>query len=468
MNQSKTIISDFTNQAAEDFYLFVNKNEQNISDESLLSFIYPITNTEIIPKINSINNKYDEFLFFEKFDERYSFIAINCLIKLAENAQNIISLEQEVSTLKSRTIHNWSEHNVDKIPIITGGIKFNPSKSSQEWDSFRDVHFFIPQMILLRNGNKYFLVYNHLQKPNQSIKEILDEFIASVFSFLDLENEKQSDQNIAERNGTPSIKEKSLWSDLVTEAKNKLDPNFKKIVLSRRIELAVRNGVDWSNSFRDLEKRFPNCYLFMLKSKRGNFFGASPEKFISVQNGRIEIDALAGSAAGDSLNVETELLNKKNIKEHKYVIDFINDAIANYVSDIHTDSNPQIKKLKNVQHLYTKISANLTDKQNVLSLIDSMFPTPAVCGLPKNKAIETINKIEKFDRGLFSGLIGWIDLEMNCEFAVAIRSALCNSKKLFLYAGAGIVEESIPEEEYIETEMKLNTILNLFDEQNKG
>ena len=89
----------------------------------------------------------------------------------------------------------------------------------------------------------------------------------------------------------------------------------------------------------------------------------------------------------------------------------------------------------------------------------------AVCGLPKQIARETINEIEKFDRGLFSGLIGWIDINFNCEFAVAIRSALYNKGELHLYAGAGIVEESIPEEEFIETEMKFNTILKLFNEQ---
>ena len=76
-----------------------------------------------------------------------------------------------------------------------------------------------------------------------------------------------------------------------------------------------------------------------------------------------------------------------------------------------------------------------------------------------------VRKLEKFDRGLYSGLIGWISLEMNCEFAVAIRSALCKDEKLYIYAGAGIVEESDPKEEFFETELKFKTILNLFDEQ---
>ena len=261
---------------------------------------------------------------------------------------------------------------------------------------------------------------------------------------------------------------KSQWKKIVTRVKQKLDSNLKKIVLSRRLELLINDDIDWTKMFSELETTFSNCYLFLFKSNNAVFFGASPEKFLSVCNNNIEIDALAGSAPGNSTDIESELRNSKNIKEHKYVIDFISEAISEYAEDIRVDTSPQIKKLKNVQHLYTKINAKLNRDRNVLGLIDSMFPTPAVCGLPKQIARKTINEIEKFDRGLFSGLIGWIDINFNCEFAVAIRSALYTKNKLHLYAGAGILEESIADEEYSETELKFNTILNLFHEQNKG
>jgi len=161
-------------------------------------------------------------------------------------------------------------------------------------------------------------------------------------------------------------------------------------------------------------------------------------------------------------------LNTKNIKEHQCVINFIEDAIAEYATKITSDKNPQIKELSNVHHLYTKIRAKLNSKTDTFRLLESLYPTPAVCGLPKLKAMNAINEIESFDRGLYSGLIGWFDLSLNCEFAVAIRSALYKNGKLYLYAGAGIVKESDPEEEYSETELKFKTILNLFYEQSTG
>ena len=467
MNTAKTNIKD-TSQAANDLYSFISRNKQKILDGSVVSFVLPVNKINLIEKLNLIEDNYEEFFFSEKFEEGYSFAALNCLIELAPNENDILSLEHDISKLKSQLVSNWSDYNLNNIPIISGGIKFNSKKSSDEWKDFRTIHFFIPQIIIFQKEDETFLIYNYQANSKIDFKNILNDFTQSVSAIFNLDTEETVKKNIANQTNGEIKDYKSLWNTIITEAKKKLNRELKKIVLSRKIELLVKDDLDWTQMFRELETSFSNCYLFMLKSKEAAFFGASPEKFLSVRDDKIEIDALAGSAPGNSIDVESELLNKKNIKEHKYVIDFISEAISEYAHEIRVDRSPQIKKLKNVQHLYTKINAKLNEDRNVLSLIDSMFPTPAVCGLPKQIARETINEIEKFDRGLFSGLIGWIDINFNCEFAVSIRSALYKKGEIHLYAGAGIVEESIPEEEYDETEMKFNTIINLFNEQNKG
>ncbi|GEM_PF-960414 len=467
MNTAKTKFTN-TSQAAKDLYSFISKNEQNISDDSVVSFALPVNKINLIAKLNLINDNYDELFFFEKFDEGYSFVALNCLIKLSSNKKDILSLGHDISKIKSQLVSNWSDYNINNIPIVSGGIKFDSEKSSEEWNDFRAIHFFVPQIIILQKEDETFLIYNFQANSKISNENIIINFTHLVSAIFNLDNEGTVKKNITYESNGETNNYKTLWNTIVTEAKNKLDHDLKKIVLSRKIELLVKDEIDWTQMFRELETTFPNCYLFMVKSNGAVFFGASPEKFLSVHDNNIEIDALAGSASGNSTDIESELLNKKNIKEHKYVIDFIGEAISEYAHDIRVDTSPQIKKLKNVQHLYTKINARLNEDRNVLNLIDSMFPTPAVCGLPKQIARETINEIEKFDRGLFSGLIGWIDINFNCEFAVAIRSALYKKGELHLYAGAGIVEESVPEEEYDETEMKFHTILNLFHEQNKG
>jgi menaquinone-specific isochorismate synthase len=454
-------------QAANDLYSFISENEQNILDGSVVSFVLPINDINLIEKLNLINENNDEFFFFEKFDDGYSFAAINCLIELAPDGKNILSLENDISNLKSKLLSNWSEYNLNNLPIISGGIKFDSQKFSDEWKNFRAIHFFVPQFILLQKKDESFLIYNFQAKSKSNNENIVNNYNQFVSTIFNSDTEGTAKKNIVYKTNCDNNDKKLLWNTIVAKAKKKLNRGLKKIVLSRKIEFLVKDDLDWTQMFRELGTSFSNCYRFMFKSNKTVFFGASPEKFLSVLDNKIEIDALAGSAPGKSTDVESELLSKKNIKEHKYVIDFISEAISGYAYDIRVDTFPQIKKLKNVQHLYTQINAILNGDRNVLSLMDSMFPTPAVCGLPKQYARETINEIEKFDRGLFSGLVGWIDINFNCEFAVAIRSALYRKGELHLYAGAGIVEESIPNEEYDETEMKLNTILSLFHEQNK-
>jgi menaquinone-specific isochorismate synthase len=467
LNTAKTKITN-AQQAANVLFSFIGENEQKILGGLVVSFVFPVNKINLIEKLNVIKDNYDELFFFEKFDGDYSFAALNCLIELSSNKEDILSLDHDISKLKSQLVSNWSDYNLNNVPIISGGIKFDSKNSSDEWNNFRAIHFFVPQIIILQKEDETFLIYNFFANSKINNENIVVNFTQSVSTIFNLDAECTVKKNIVLEGNSENNNNKSLWNTIVTAGKEKLDHDLKKIVLSRKIEFIVKDDIDWTKMFRELETSFPNCYLFMLKSNEAVFFGASPEKFLSVRDNNIEIDALAGSAPGNSADVESELLNEKNIKEHKYVIDFIGQATSEYAHDLRVDTSPQIKKLKNVQHLYTKINAKLNEDRNVLSLIDSMFPTPAVCGLPKQIARETINEIEKFDRGLFSGLVGWIDINFNCEFAVAIRSALYKKGELHLYAGAGIVEESIPEEEFIETEMKFNTILKLFNEQDKG
>jgi isochorismate synthase EntC len=118
--------------------------------------------------------------------------------------------------------------------------------------------------------------------------------------------------------------------------------------------------------------------------------------------------------------------------------------------------------------MITRISAELNSKENLFELIDSLFPTPAVCGVQKGAAMNLIRELEPHDRGLYSGLVGLLDFEGNCELAVSIRSALVKDNKVTAFAGAGLVKNSDPQEEYLETNLKLNTILSLFTNEDKS
>ena len=179
--------------------------------------------------------------------------------------------------------------------------------------------------------------------------------------------------------------------------------------------------------------------------------------------------AARGEKSESDYELEKSLrTSEKNHQEHLFVSDFISDILIKYSNNVRIIEEKQIRKLDNIQHLITRISAELNSKENLFELIDSLFPTPAVGGVQKKSAMNLIRELESHDRGLYSGLVGLADFKGNCELAVAIRSALVKDNKVTAFAGAGLVKNSDPYEEFLETNLKLNTILSLFTDENKS
>jgi menaquinone-specific isochorismate synthase len=230
----------------------------------------------------------------------------------------------------------------------------------------------------------------------------------------------------------------------------------------------------WSILLNELFKRFPDCYLFFIQKNNSVFFGSSPEMFLKVSENIAEVESVAGSAprgekSESDFQFERSLKSsEKNHQEHLFVSEFISDILIHYSDKVRIIEEKQIRKLDNIQHLITRISADLNSKKKLFKLIDALFPTPAVCGVPKEIARDLIGKFESHDRGLYSGLVGILDFDGNCELAVSIRSALVRENKVTAFAGAGLVINSDADEEFLETNLKLNTILSLFIDENKS
>jgi menaquinone-specific isochorismate synthase len=448
------------------FQKFIDENSGNFKDDDIISFAIPISNINLISTLDNINKNYENVFFYKAADESYSFVAINHLIELSFQPGKISMLAPDISEIRSKIFNNWNEYNLRNLPVITGAVNFSADHLNGDWNDFGENKLVVPEIIIYQQAEETFLIYNHLSSESNNFDEHLnkvDQIINSAL-FSDQSNNNHSVFSIT-KNGVDE-NEKEEWENLINNAKGYLKSSLSKIVLSRKIKIETTNNFSWSNLIDKLNGENPECYIFMYKANDAVFFGASPEKFLSVQDKIIDIDAMAGSAAGDSTDVARELLNQKNLKEHKIVTDFICETLSNFAENVLANEQPLIIKLSDVQHLHTKITAQLRSKEKVLSLIDSLFPTPAVCGIPKEEALKAIRELERHDRGLYSGLIGWINPELNCEFAVAIRSAYYKKNKLSLFAGSGIVEESVPEDEFLETELKLKTILKLFDGKN--
>lgn len=240
---------------------------------------------------------------------------------------------------------------------------------------------------------------------------------------------------------------------------------LEKLVIAREVDLRRDRPIDCVEALRRLRDRFPECTLFALAGESGVFLGATPELLIRREGRRASTLALAGSIRRgsdeqtDRLLGEQLLSSDKNNREHAYVVRQIERTLGRLSAWTAVGEKPELVKVKNIQHLATPIRAQLTEPRPVIELAGLLHPTPAVGGEPWPQAGASIRSLEGFDRGWYTGGVGWMDQLEDGEFHVALRSALVQGDHARLFAGAGIVADSNAAAELAETETKLDALL---------
>lgn len=232
----------------------------------------------------------------------------------------------------------------------------------------------------------------------------------------------------------------------------------EKVVLGQVFEAG--RCADLVGAIDRLREMYSGCYVFSEGDDEWAFFGASPERLVSMWEGVLETDALAGSArrgvdaADDAMLGELLLGSFKDGYEHRLVIEFIQGELVK-LGLVGEMGIPVLMRLPNIQHLHTPIVAKLIGNVHVLDVVGRLHPTPAVAGVPRAIACALIRRFEGFDRGRFAGPIGWVDLKGNGEFAVGIRSGIWRDGWVRVFGGAGIVAGSEAEREWAEVLMKV-------------
>lgn len=240
---------------------------------------------------------------------------------------------------------------------------------------------------------------------------------------------------------------------------------LSKIVLAHTLDVTSPLPFQTLESLNYLRQRYPGCYVFSVSNGQGKtFIGASPERLVSIQNHQLVTDALAGSAprgntTGEDVRFADRLLkSEKEQREHAAVSQFIMQRLRQ-IGLTPTRSPLQLLQLSNIQHLWTPIQAFVPRQIHPLEIVSQLHPTPAVAGVPTEIACEQIRCYEPCDRSLYAAPIGRIDSQGNCEFVVGIRSAMIETNRARLYAGAGIVAGSDADKELAEVQLKLQTML---------
>jgi isochorismate synthase len=216
-----------------------------------------------------------------------------------------------------------------------------------------------------------------------------------------------------------------------------------------------------------LREAFPACYCWCVGTPEAAFVGASPELLVRRDGARVQTVALAGTtrrsadpSVDDHLG-EQLLGSAKDRQEQKIVASRIQRTLDPVSIWVTAAAEPMLVKVQNVQHLASPIRAQLAEPLPVVELAGMMMPTPAVGGEPRDRALPLIPALEGLDRGWYAGAVGWTDLAEDGEFCVALRCALLRGPVAHLYAGCGIVADSVSAAELAETEVKLQALLPL-------
>ena len=266
------------------------------------------------------------------------------------------------------------------------------------------------------------------------------------------------------------------YEDLVADAVAAIGRGaFHKVVLARA--LSVGHGLDVAAVLDRLRHRNPACATFAFSVGDTTFLGATPEELVTLDGSRLHTTALAGTAPrGDSPDADEALAagllaSAKNRSEHRFVVDGITEALAGLGLVDPAPDEPGLMRLSRVQHLRTPITARVQRRRtgasdmDVLRAAGVLHPTAAVGGAPTGAALEFIGGHEGFGRGWYAAPVGWCDLDGNGEMGVALRCALTGPAGACLFAGAGVVADSVPAEELTETAYKLRALLDAIDER---
>ena len=260
---------------------------------------------------------------------------------------------------------------------------------------------------------------------------------------------------------------RSSYRDAVKQAAEAIDAGeLAKVVVAREVEAV--GGIDPAVVLSRLASRFESCAVFGFGRGRSCFVGASPEVLVELDGDVVTTYAVAGTAprgstpADDAANVEQLASDPKEQAEHRYVVEYLRTRLALAEVELDTTGEPGVRTLPGIHHLSTMVTGRIAPLPGMaLRLVGALHPTPAVGGTPSTFAQQWIADHEGLDRGWYAGPVGWIDHRGCGSFYVALRSALVGPDGLRLIAGAGIVAGSDPEQELVETDIKLAAVLDV-------
>ena len=427
---------------------------------------------------------------------RYSFLGFDPLLELTcqngvvrirgdsdfnelNDDEVIIETDNPSEVIKDMVSKNKSPK-LDYLPSFTGGfvgyfaydyIKYcEPSLNldAENQDQFKDIDLMLFDKVIAFDNFKQKIVIiinmktddleNNYKKACDDLLEIAD---------LIKNGKKAEIEPLKLKSDFHPVFSREEFCGMVDKAKNYIyEGDIFQVVLSNKIEADIEGSL--FDTYRVLRTTNPSPYMFYFSSDDIEIAGASPETLVKLTDDQLYTFPLAGTRPRgktdeEDLALEKELLaDEKELAEHNMLVDLGRNDIGRIaeIGSVHVDKYMSIERFSHVMHIGSTVSGTLRSDLDPLSAIDSILPAGTLSGAPKIRACEIINELEDNKRGIYGGAIGYVDLSGNIDTCISIRIAFARNNKVFIRSGAGIVADSVPNNEFDECLNKAAAVIN--------
>ena len=355
-----------------------------------------------------------------------------------------------------------------------GGFSFRPDHvASGVWADFPSWLFHVPEFELEGEDGDAWLRVRTLVSRDSGEDVLLR--LRHRAEALRAELTAHGDRPASPRSrisGKGTSTDRGAWELAVVESLEAIRSNsISKAVLARTLDVELARSVDPVDIVSHLWDVSRGSYAFLFEPVPGStVVGAAPETVATLRDGVFHATAVAGSIRrGETIQEQASLAaqllaSDKDRVEQRIALDDMVARLETVAHQIRTDPQPHVLTLSRIQHLETEIRASVPAEVGILDLLRLLHPTPAVCGLPRDSAMAFLLEEEPFERGWYAGPVGLFDAEGNGIFVPALRTGVSTGSGWRLFAGAGIVEGSVPALEWEETAIKFELMLEALTE----
>ena len=314
---------------------------------------------------------------------------------------------------------------------------------------------------IIFNANLENMSYDFAQSKLDDIEKILTTHAEiDVQEFNQITNSFEFESNFT----------KEGYCDAVNTVKNYIaEGDVMQVVLAQ--DYSANFDKDPFNLYKAIRKLNPSPYMYFLDLDECQIVGASPEILVRLEDNEINLRPLAGtrkrgeSPKEDKLNEDDLLNDPKEIAEHLMLIDLGRNDVGRVseIGSVLVTDKMTIEKYSHVMHIVSNVMGKIASGLSYFDVLKATLPAGTLSGAPKIRAMEIINELEPSSRGIYGGAIGYIGWNGNMDTAIAIRTAVIKDKKIHVGAGAGVVADSIPENEWLECRQKSKVFMDAME-----